>query len=123
MAIDALKQSGLGRSASSYAMNSRALKLLRQYHRLTQAELAERLSLSKSFISELEAGNRRPSIDVLEKYAENFKLPLSGLMLFSEQIDAQSWHDRSRVVVADKVLKMLEWLEETTNDNAAENSL
>jgi transcriptional regulator with XRE-family HTH domain len=54
---------------------------------LTQAELAEKLELSKSFISELEAGNRKPSIDVLEKYAGFFRMPLSSLVLFSEQLD------------------------------------
>ena len=87
---------------------------------MTQAELAEKLSLSKSFISELEAGNRKPSLDVLEKYAESFKLPLSGLMLFSEQIDADNWNERARVTVASKVLKMLEWLEETATEDAPE---
>lgn len=94
-------------------MNNRALKLVRQYHRMSQAGLAEKLELSKSFISELEAGNRKPSIDVLEKYADHFKLPLSSLMLFSEQIEAKDWHHRSRNFVASKVMNMLEWLEET----------
>lgn len=109
------------RTPSGVAMNSRALKLVRQYHRLTQAELAKKLNLSKSFISELEAGNRKPSIDVLEKYAENFKLPLSSLMLFSEQVNSDNWQERSRVFVASKVVKMLEWLEETANDDSPES--
>jgi len=117
---EALEIVGQRRSRSGRSMNSRALKLLRQYHRMTQAELAEKLSLSKSFISELEAGNRKPSLDVLEKYAESFKLPLSGLMLFSEQIDADNWNERARVTVASKVLKMLEWLEETATEDAPE---
>ncbi|KZD21864.1 transcriptional regulator [Tardiphaga robiniae] len=101
-------------------MNNRALKLVRQYHRMSQVGLAEKLELSKSFISELEAGNRRPSIDVLEKYAEHFKLPLSSLMLFSEQLDSKDWHARSRDFVAAKVMNMLEWLEETSAEEASE---
>jgi transcriptional regulator with XRE-family HTH domain len=108
------------REPAGLGMNSRALKLVRQYHRLTQAGLAEKLELSKSFISELEAGNRKPSIDVLEKYADFFRLPLSSLMLFSEQLDSNDWHERSRVFVASKVMKMLEWLEETANDDVSE---
>lgn len=99
-------------------MNNRALKLVRQYHRLSQAGLAEKLDLSRSFISELEAGNRKPSIDVLEKYAKFFNLPLSSLLLFSEQLGSKDWQEKSRSFVASKVMNMLEWLEETSADDA-----
>jgi transcriptional regulator with XRE-family HTH domain len=96
-------------------MYYRALKLIRQYHRLSQVELAENLNLSKSFISELEKkGGKRPSIDVLEKYAKFFKIPLSSLLLFAEQTENAKFDDKARVFAADKVLKMLEWLEDTT---------
>jgi transcriptional regulator with XRE-family HTH domain len=96
-------------------MYHRALKLIRQYHRLSQVELAERLNLSKSFISEIEKeGGKKPSIDVLERYASYFRMPLSSLLLFAERTDADDLGERSRNFAADKVLKMLEWLEETT---------
>jgi transcriptional regulator with XRE-family HTH domain len=96
-------------------MYHRALKLIRQYHRLSQVELAQRLGLSKSFISEIEkGGGKKPSIDVLERYAAHFKIPLSSLLLFAEHTEASNVAERSRVYTADKVLKMLEWLEETT---------
>jgi transcriptional regulator with XRE-family HTH domain len=103
-------------------MINRALKLVRQYHRMSQAGLAEKLELSKSFVSELESGNRKPSIDVLERYADQFKLPLSSLMLFSEQLDEKDWQSRSRNFVASKVVNMLEWLEETSADESSEQS-
>ncbi len=96
-------------------MYDRALKLIRQYHRLTQVELAQHLGLSKSFVSEIEkAGGKKPSIDVLERYASHFKIPLSSLLLFAERTEASNVVERSRVYTADKVLKMLEWLDETT---------
>jgi transcriptional regulator with XRE-family HTH domain len=101
-------------------MYHRALKLIRQYHRLSQVELAECLSLSKSFISELEKdGGKKPSIDVLERYAAHFKISLSSLLLFAERTEANNLSERSRVYAADKVLKMLEWLEETTQPHNA----
>ncbi|MCG6205293.1 helix-turn-helix domain-containing protein [Rhodopseudomonas sp. HC1] len=100
-------------------MYDRALKLIRQYHRLSQAELADALKLSRSFVSELEkSGGKRPSIDVLERYAAHFKIPVSSLLLFAEQSDSSSFTERSRVFAADKVMKMLEWLEETTRDES-----
>lgn len=96
-------------------MYYRALKLIRQYHRLSQVELAGRLGLSKSFISEIEKEDgKKPSIDVLERYASYFKIPLSSFLLFAERTGDNNFSERSRVYAADKVLKMLEWLEETT---------
>jgi transcriptional regulator with XRE-family HTH domain len=97
----------------------RALKLIRQYHRLSQVELAEKLGLSKSFISELEkSGGKKPSVDVLERYAAHFRIPLSSLLLFAERAEVSDFNERSRELVADKVLKMLEWIEETTRDES-----
>jgi transcriptional regulator with XRE-family HTH domain len=100
------------------AMYHRALKLVRQYHRMSQVELADDLGLSKSFISELEKeGGKKPSIDVLERYAAFFKMPVSSLLLFAEKTEDGSFSDRTRFFAAGKVLKMLEWIEETTRDH------
>ncbi|MDO8288761.1 MAG: helix-turn-helix transcriptional regulator [Parvibaculum sp.] len=96
-------------------MYHRALKLIRQYHRLSQVELAASLGLSKSFISEIEKQDgKRPSIDVLERYASYFQIPLSSLLLFAEETEAEGFNDRARIYAVGKVLKMLEWIEETT---------
>jgi len=100
-------------------MYDRALKLIRQYHRLSQAEVADKLGLSRSFVSELEKPNgKKASIDVLERYANFFKIPLSSLLLFAERSSAGGFREKSRTFAADKVLKMLEWVEETTRDDA-----
>jgi transcriptional regulator with XRE-family HTH domain len=98
-------------------MYSRALKLIRQYHRLSQAELASQLDLSRSFVSELEKeGGKRPSLDVLERYANYFKIPISSLLLFAEKSECAGSTDRVRIFAADKVLKMLEWIAETSGE-------
>jgi transcriptional regulator with XRE-family HTH domain len=99
-------------------MYDRALKLIRQYHRLSQAELADALHLSRSFVSEIEKPKgKKPSIDVLERYAAHFRIPVSSLLLFAEQSDAPNFGEVSRTFAAEKVLKMLEWLEQTTRDD------
>jgi transcriptional regulator with XRE-family HTH domain len=94
-------------------MLNRALKLLRTYHQLTQVDLAKRLGISNSYLSEIESGNKAPTIDLLDKYAEIFKMPTSSILLFSESLTLDSTRGaKLRVVAADKILRLLEWFEE-----------
>jgi len=95
-------------------MLHRALRLLRTYHQLSQVELAKRLGISNSYLSELEkGGDKEPSLDLLNKYAKIFKMPTSSILLFSEQINSGSKPGaKLRIASADKILRLLEWLEE-----------
>ena len=93
-----------------------ASDLIRHYRSqagLSQQELAKKLEISNSYLSEIEKGVKTPTIDLLQKYSALFKMPLSTIMLFSESLD----EDRKpgaklRVAAADKILKLLEWLED-----------
>lgn len=94
-------------------MLHRALRLLRTYHHLTQIELAKRLCISNSYLSEIESGNKLPGLELLGKYAEVFKMPVSSILLCSEAINGERKPGtRLRVAAADKILRLLEWLEE-----------
>jgi transcriptional regulator with XRE-family HTH domain len=94
-------------------MLHRALRLLRTYHHLKQTELAERLGISGSYLSEIEAGDKEPSMDLLMKYAEIFKMPVSSILLFSEKMEeGGKRRTKLRVEAADKILRLLEFLEE-----------
>lgn len=94
-------------------MFHRALRLLRTYHQLTQVELAKRLDMSNSYLSEIESGNKVPGLDLLEKYAEVFKMPVSSILLFSESMEGKhKAGTKLRIAAADKILRLLEWLEE-----------
>lgn len=61
-------------------MINRALKTIRQFHGLTQAELALKLDMSKSYLSEIESGKKSVGYDLLEKYSELFDVPVSSLV-------------------------------------------
>ena len=94
-------------------MLNRALKLLRTYHQLTQVELAKRLSISNSYLSEIETGVKAPGIDLLGKYSAVFKMPVSSIMLFSEKMsDEEKTGEKLRVAAAEKILRLLEWIDE-----------
>lgn len=53
------------------------IKEIRTHHGLTQTEFADRLSISRSALTQLEAGNTKPSFDVLRVLAEDFNLDVS----------------------------------------------
>lgn len=92
-------------------MINRALKTIRQFHGLTQAELALKLDMSKSYLSEIESGKKSVGYDLLEKYSELFDVPVSSLVFFSEHIEnADSIPEKFRSVIADKILKIMEWV-------------
>ena len=94
-------------------MLHRALKLLRTYHQLTQIELAKRLGISNSYLCEIEGGVKSPGLELLDKYAEVFKMPVSSILLFSERMEEKRRPgEKLRVAAADKILRLLEWLEE-----------
>ncbi len=92
-------------------MLQRALKMLRAYHHIPQKELAEKLGISNSHLSEIENGKKTPSLELLDRYSDFFKIPASSILLFSENINADKTKlDKIRESVANKILKILEWV-------------
>lgn len=96
-------------------MNGKALKLVRQYHRLSLTEGAEKLRLSKSFLSELENDKKKVSMDVLYKYSEAYEIPISSVMLFTEMTQSQGLPEKVRFFAVEKISRMLEWVHDTSD--------
>lgn len=95
-------------------MLNEALRLVRVFHDLNKTQTAERVGLSKSYITELERGDKKVTLEVLQKYADGFNMPLSSLMFFAEQAVDGSTGDKVRSAVAGKVIKMLDWIATVT---------
>lgn len=91
-------------------MLNRALRIVRQYHNLNQTQLAGKLSLSTSYLSELESGKKEPTLDVLNRYAKVFNMPISSLLVFSETLDGIHSQSKARTFFSKKMLKILEWI-------------
>ncbi|MBN8532012.1 MAG: helix-turn-helix transcriptional regulator [Alphaproteobacteria bacterium] len=91
-------------------MLNEAFKLIRLFHGKTQRELAEELAISISYLSELEAGNRRINLEIISKYSEVFHIPASSLLLFSEQLEAGKGTEKMRVAVAKKITTLMKWV-------------
>jgi transcriptional regulator with XRE-family HTH domain len=91
-------------------MQHEALRLVRVFHDINQATLADRLGISKSYLSEIESGKKSPTLELMQKYAETFSMPLSSLLFFAENVHATSRSERARTAIAGKALKMLQWI-------------
>ena len=90
-------------------MQHEALRLVRVFHDMNQTTLAERLEISKSYLSEIESGKKQVTLELLQKYADTFGMPLSSLLFFAERIEGGA-RDRARTAIAGKVVKMLDWM-------------
>lgn len=98
-------------------MINNALRLVRVYHNLTPADASAKLGISRSYLSELENGNKTASIEVLQKYAKAFEMPVSSLMLFVEKADASPRAQQTQKLIAAKALKMLDWVATIAGDS------
>ncbi|MCI7352305.1 helix-turn-helix domain-containing protein [[Pasteurella] aerogenes] len=88
-----------------------ALKTLRQFEGITQAELAQQLNVSVSHISEIETGKNTITLEMLNKYANYFDVPVSHLMLFAEQLENESLRsEKVRKFIAKNLLKIMDWV-------------
>ncbi len=62
--------------------------------------MSEQLGISKSYLSEIEKGSKKPTLDLMEKYSKNFQIPVSSIMFFSENIDNTKAYEKARGAVA-----------------------
>lgn len=98
-------------------MQHEALRLVRQFHNVSLTEAAQRLEVSKSFLSQVENGHKKPSLDFLEAFAKSFDMPLSGLLLFSETVGTETPGAKVRAAVAGTALRLLKWVEMKSRDD------
>lgn len=102
-------------------MISKAIKVIRQYHNLNQNQLAEKLSISSSYLSELESGKKEPSLEILQRYSAVFNVPLSSLVVFSETLEGRHTMSKARSFISKKMLKILEWIADNEEHKSTES--
>ena len=66
-----------------YKAAGRQIQLLRVQHNLTQKELAEELNSSQNYLSDVETGKKKPSLDYYMAIANYFKVSLDHIFVDS----------------------------------------
>ncbi|MDZ4662528.1 MAG: helix-turn-helix transcriptional regulator [Pseudomonadota bacterium] len=92
-------------------MIGNALRILRVFNDLTLVELAVALGIHASFISEVETGKRKPSLELIEKYAKYFKLRTSSILFFAEELDSKSLKGKAKDVIRRKMISLFKTIE------------
>ena len=93
-------------------MLNEALKQIRKFHGLKQNQLAEKLEISTSYLSEIESNQKKVSMEILQKYSEVFSIPMSSLMIFSENLETKRKGKKIKLFCSKKIIAIMEWLNE-----------
>ncbi|OOP74114.1 helix-turn-helix transcriptional regulator [Clostridium beijerinckii] len=88
-------------------MINESLRLLRVFHDLKAIDLAKKLSISQSYLSEIENGKKKPSLELIEKYSVVFKIKPSTILFFSEEIEEDSLKGNMKELMI-KFMKVIE---------------
>lgn len=99
-------------------MINEALRLLRLYCGFSQTEMASRLAVAQSMISDIESGRKNVTMDLLEAYSAAVGVRMSQLLFFAEEIEGQPIARRGQLIVADKVLRLLQKLKPVDREAA-----
>ena len=95
-------------------MLSEALRLIRVFNDMKQTELAKRLGISKSYLSEIEGGRKQPKVDLIERYSVEFGIPSSSIWFFAENLKNPSKSvtaaHKARGLIARRLLTSCAWL-------------
>lgn len=89
-----------------------ALRLVRVFHDKKIKDLAIELEVSPSFITDIEKGKKKPSLELVNKYAKVFNTTKSALLFFSEEIENTPQKSKCKLLIRDYMLKFLKALEE-----------
>ncbi len=90
-----------------------ALRLIRVFHDMSRKDIMEHIKISSPYLSEIERGKKAVSMGLVKEYSRVFNIPVSSIMFFSENLDPESRSEKTRNYLANKIIKMLEWLELT----------
>ena len=61
------------------------LKLLRIAREMSTKDLATKMNVSSTYISEVEANNKKPSLEMLSRYSDALEVSKSTILYFDEE--------------------------------------
>lgn len=99
-------------------MINEAVTIARLYWGYSQTELASLLGVSQAMVSEIERGAKDVSMDMLDKYSVALNVRKSQLLFFAEEIESEPPQRKGKLIIAEKVLRLLSLLKPEEPENA-----
>src|SRR5690606_20632999 len=73
--------------SQEFIMIGEVLRSIRMFNKTSITKLSEEFQVSQGYLSDIERGKKKPTLDIISKYSKKFEIPLSGIMFFSENHD------------------------------------
>ncbi len=89
-------------------MLGNTLKRLRGIYGYSAKEMSELLGISSSYLSEIENGKKKVSMDLLECYSELLGLRVSTLVRFSEDYEDTELNNAGQKFITSLMSKLIE---------------
>lgn len=89
-------------------MLGNTLKRLRGIYGYSAKEMSELLGISSSYLSEIENGKKKVSMDLLERYSELLGLRVSTLVRFSEDYEGAELNNAGQKFITSLMSKVIE---------------
>ena len=105
--IDLLSGSLLSYFFKEEIMINEALRLLRVFNEVKLKELSQKMEISVSYLSEIENGKKKPSLEIIQKYADVFNLKASEILFFSEKIQTNNPKTQVKSIISRKLIEFL----------------
>lgn len=88
-------------------MYGSTLKQLRSIYGYSAKEISQKLSITPSYLSEIENDKKQPSLTILKKYSELLDVKLSTLILITEKDEELNKEGKSRIFIRKLMLKLI----------------
>lgn len=89
-------------------MLGNTLKRLRGIYGYSAKEMSELLGISSSYLSEIENGKKKVSMDLLDRYSELLGLRVSTLIRFSEDYEDAELNSAGQKFITSLMSKVIE---------------
>ncbi len=77
------------------------LKIIRIINKVTVKGLARKINVSPTYVSQIEELKRKPSFSIIEKYSNNFSIPVFLIIGISEKYQNHEITNRDRLISLD----------------------
>lgn len=92
------------------------LKKTRLIYGYKASEMSSLISISNSYLSEIENNKKQPSLELLERYSKVFGIKLSSLIMLSENFEEASKNNKSQEFIKKMMLRLINYMSKGEGD-------